>query len=141
MAANDFVNGRMPLSAGGDLPYKNTSGSAITAGQLLKLDTGNLMSGTQGIWGLTPTTAVADFPFGVAVDNVPVGGTGRVQVVGVVLCIAAGAISAGAIVGPSTTAGNVTTYTAANPQFGQALSAAANAGDQIFVLIEKAKNA
>lgn len=141
MAASDFNYPTYPIS-GADIPYKNTSGAAITAGQLLKLDTGNLLSGSQQQVGCVLTSAVADFPLGFAVDNTPANGQGRVRLEGVTVGIAAGAISAGAIVGASAaTAGDVTTYTAANPAIGQALTAAASLADPILVRIAPCKNA
>lgn len=140
MSATDFLWTRFPIQ-GADFPVKNTSGSAITANQTVKLDTGNVIGATQPQAGVTPTVLVADFPFGVAIENIPAGGYGRVQLEGVAVCIALGAITAGAIVGPSTTAGQVTTYTAANPSLGQAVSAAVNAADPILVRLAPSKNA
>lgn len=140
MAATDFVWGRIPIQ-GADVPFINKSGSAIVAGQALKLDTGNPISGTQSQVAMVPTSAVADFADGFAVDNVAIGGQGRVQIEGVAVAIAAGAIAVGAIVGPSTTAGDVTTYTAANPSIGKAWSAAAAVNDPVLIRIAPSKNA
>lgn len=140
--ATDFVNARSPLGIA-DLGVKNTSGSPITSGMTLKFDTANPMGANQGAPGVTPTVAVADVPDGVAIENIPVGGYGRMQTADgtLVTCIALGAISVGATVGPSTTAGQITTYTAANPSLGKAVTAAVNAADPIQVLLRISKNA
>jgi hypothetical protein len=130
----------MPIQ-GADISVKNTSGSALAPGQVVKLDTSNPMSATQPQPGVVLTSAVADYPYGVVVENIPVNGQGRVQIEGQVQCIAAGAVSVGAIVGASTTAGDVTTYTAANPSLGQAVTVAVNAADPIFIRISVSKNA
>jgi len=132
MAATDFLYPRFGIEKGG---------SALSAGQTVKIDTGNLVSASQASVGVTPTVLVADFPFGVVAENIPAGQQGRVQLEGVANCIALGAITAGNIVGPSTTAGKITTYTAANPSLGQALTAAANASDPVLVRLAISKNA
>ena len=134
MAATDYVSGRVTLGIQ-DLPYYNATGATINKGEALKLDTTNVMSGTQPLWGMTPTTGVTDKCLGFAVQNVPTGQTGTMQVAGVAVAIAAGAITVGSTVGPSSTAGDVTAYTATDPYVGTALTAAVNAADPIFVLI------
>ena len=141
MAATDFLWTRFPIS-GADVPVKNTSGAAISANQLVKLDSANPASATQSAPGVVLTSAVADFPFAVAVENIPIGGQGRVQLEGIAVCIAAGAIAAAAIVGPSAaTPGDVTTYTAANPSLGQGMTVAAALADPILVRLAPSKNA
>jgi len=141
MAATDFVWGRYPIQ-GADVPYLNTSGAAITAGMTLKIDTSKPIGASQPQVAMIPTTAVADFTDGFAVENVPIGGQGRCQIEGVAVAIAAAAITVGAIVGASAaTPGDVVTYTAANPSIGKAWSTAANAADPILVRIAPSKNA
>lgn len=141
MSATDFVYPRQPFH-GSERAVKNTDTVPLTIGMLVKLDTGNPMSGTQPVPGAVRTSAVADYPYGFVIENIPVGGYGRVQRGGETQAIAAGAVAVGAIVGPSAaTAGDVTTYTAASPSAGQALTAAANAGDPIAVAIDISKNA
>lgn len=141
MSATDFAYPRQPF-AGSERAVKNTDAVALTVGMLVKLDTGNPMSATQDAPGVVRTAAVADYPYGFVIENIPVGGYGRVQRGGECQGIAAGAIAVGAIVGASAaTAGDVTTYTAANPSAGQALTAAANAGDPIAIAFDPSKNA
>lgn len=134
MAATDFQYNREPVT-GADISYKNTSGSAIVAGMSLKLDTGNLVSGTQANYGMTPTVAVTDMPDGVAVQNTPANAQGTVQILGLAVCIATGAVSAGATVGPTATAGEIAAFTSTDPSLGKAWTAAASAGDPIMVRI------
>jgi hypothetical protein len=134
MSATDYVTGRNTLNVA-DLPYYNATGSTINKGELLKLDTSNLMSSTQPLEGMKPTSAATDQPLGFAVQNTPTGQTGTMQCVGVAVGIAAGAVTAGVAVGGSTTAGDVTAATSTDPAVGFALTAAANAADPIRVLI------
>jgi Uncharacterized conserved protein (DUF2190) len=140
MAATDFVWGRTPIQ-GADVPYLNTSGAAIAAGTALKLDTGNPISATQPQIGMIPTTAITDFVDGFAVENVPIGGQGRVQIEGIAVGIASAAIAIGAVVGASATAGKVVAYTATDPSIGKAWSAAANANDPVLIRIAPSRNA
>lgn len=135
MGASDYVYARTAID-GADVPYKNTSGVAITAGQVLKLDTGNTESGTQPIKGMIPTSAVTDKPRGVALENVAIGGTGRCQTAGEAVVIASGAIAVNQSVGPSATAGQVAVFTSGDPQLGVAITAAAQAGDQIRIQLQ-----
>ncbi len=145
-AATDFINGRFPLGVQ-DFPVKNTSGGSLAAGTTVKLDTtgANVIGGssTAQVVAVIPTAAISDMPFGVLVETIPSNGIGRCQTVdgSAVWAIALGAISAGAQVGPSATAGQITTYTAANPSLGMALSAAVNAADPVLVKLNISKNA
>ncbi len=140
MAATDFLTPRFPIT-GADIPVKNTTGSSMPSGSLVKLDTANPVSATQSQIGVVLTSAVTDFAFGFLVETIPAGGTGRCQVEGLAVGIALGAISVGAIVGPSATAGQVTTYTATDPAIGQAVTAAASAADPILIRIAPCRNA
>ena len=140
MAATDFVWTRIPVP-GEEPSVKNTSGTAMTAGQCVKLDTANPLSGTQPVPGVVLTSAVTDVPFGILIDNIPAGGYGRCARSGQIQAIAAGAIAAGAQVGPSAaTSGDVTTYTAGDPSLGQALNVTANAGDPVVIALALSKN-
>ena len=138
MAATDYQVSRFPLGIA-EMPVKNTSGTAFALGSqgqgpLVKLDTANLMSGTQAAVGVVLTAAVTDIPLGVVIEDIPAGGYGRVQLLGCAWCIAQAAITAGVLVGPGgTTSGDVIAYTAGDPYIGQALTAAATAGDPILV--------
>lgn len=143
MAATDFVTPRETFGIA-DAVVKNTSGTDMVVGALVKLDTGNPQSSTQAAPGVVLTSAVGDVAYGVLAENIKNGQQGRCQVVDgtIAVCIAAGVIAVGATVGPSgATSGDVTTYTAANPSVGQALTAAASLGDPIRVILAKAKNA
>lgn len=132
MAATDFLWSRTPVP-GGEFAYKNTSGSPITVGMTLKADTGNVIGAGQPMIGMVPTAAVTDKADGVAVQNVPVGGQGTCQYLGIAVCIAAGAISVGATVGPTATSGSIGPFTATDPSVGSALSAATTNGDPVLV--------
>ena len=136
MAATDFQDGRIPLGVQ-DFPVINTSGATLSVGMIVKLDTAHLMGATQGGVGVTVCTAVTDRPLGVVIQKMLAGAQGTIQVVGAAWAIAAGAITAGAIVGASgATNGDVTTYTATDPYLGVALTTSVNAADPILVLIQ-----
>lgn len=138
MAATDFQLPRFPLGIA-EVPALNKSGAAMNLGSqgqglLVKLDTTNPLSSTITGICVVLTTAVTDIPLGVTIQDIPNGGQGNVQVLGLVWCTAAGAITIGVLVGPSgATNGNVIAYTAGDPYIGQALTAAVNAGDPILV--------
>lgn len=133
-AATDFQDARYPLGVQ-EFPIKNTDVVAMVPGQVVKLDTAHLMSTTQGQVGVILCTGVTDTPLGVIIEDIPVGGQGRMQVVGAAWCIASGAITAGAVVGASSTAGDVIAYTTTDPYLGVALSTATNAADPVLVMI------
>ena len=143
MAATDFVWGRYPIQ-GADVPVKNTSGSAMTAGQLVKLDTtaGNLLGGGGTAIPVVLTSAVTDFPLGILVENIASNAIGRCQIEGIAVGIAAGAITAGNMVGPSgATNGDVTAYTATDPAIGQALNTTTTLADPVLIRIAPCRNA
>lgn len=139
MAASDFNWARYPIQ-GADIPYKNTSGSPILAGMQLKLDATNLTGASQGKAGMIPTAAVTDVPDGVAVENVAIGGDGRVQIEGLAVCIAKGAVTAGTTVGPSPTAGSTSTFTSTDPSLGKAWNTTVNDGDPVLVRLNVNSN-
>lgn len=140
MAATDFIWARNPLPAGQDVSVFNAGGSAIGKQLLVKLDTGNLMSASQGAPAVVVTAANTDFPYGVTAENIPASGYGRVQIGGICVVQASGAISAGALVMPAAS-GQVATQTAGKPQVGQALNTTANAADPCVVAMHIANNA
>jgi hypothetical protein len=140
MAATDFIWARNPLPAGQDLSFYNAGGSAIAKQLCVKLDTANLMGASQGAPAVVVTAASTDFPLGVTAEQLPASGFGRVQVGGVAIVQASGAITAGAVVMPAAS-GQVQTQTAGKPQLGQALNTTANAADPCAVLIHIANNA
>lgn len=140
MSATDFAYPRQPF-AGSERAVKNTSGAAMVPGNLVKLDTANPMSATQGAPGAVLTNAIADYPYGVVIENIPVGGFGRVQRGGECMALAAGAIAVGQLVGGTVAApGAATPYTAGNPSLGQALTPAANLNDPFVVAIDPNQN-
>lgn len=140
MAATDNVIPRLPAGIP-EITVKNTSGSNLPAGSTVKIDPSNPMAASLPI-GVVGTILVADMPFGVLTQSIAAGAIGNCAVIDgtVVTCIALGAIAAGATVGPCTTLGQVTTYTAANPSLGIAVTAAANAADPISVMLAKSMN-
>lgn len=140
MAATDFIWARNPLPAGQDISCYNAGGSAIAAKLCVKLDTGNLMGAAQGAPAVVVTAATTDFPFGVTAEQLPATGYGRVQIGGLAVVQATGAITAGQVVMPAA-AGQVSTQTAGKPQLGQALNTTASAADPCLVAIHIANNA
>jgi len=141
-AASDLVWGSGFPITGGDVPVKNTSGSALTAGQLVKLDTSNPISASQPFMGIVLTSAVADFPFGFLVENIPIAGTGRCRIEGIAVGIAVGAITVGTIVGASAaTSGDVVAYTATDPSVGQICNTTTAAADPALVRMAVSRNA
>lgn len=139
MAANDFQYAQTPSPF--DVPVKNTDSTDFAAGNVIKLDTTNVVSGTQPVIGGLQGTAAGVTNFGVAMEAIPQGKTGRVRALGpVVQCIASGSISAGAIVAAST-AGKVAAQSAGQAQLGLALTATASDGDACLVMLFGAKNA
>lgn len=137
MAANDFVYASVPLAS--DLAVKNTDVVDIKAGNLVKIDAANPVSGTQPIPGVLVGTAGAYCP-AVAIENIPVGKNGRVRPLGVAPVVASGVIAAGAVISPAAN-GQVAAQAAAGIQIGIALTAAAALNDTILALIQPAKNA
>lgn len=138
---SDFAMGRQPFH-GSELSIQNTDSVQLTPGTLVKLDTSNPMSATQPIDGMVRTAAVTDVPDAVVIENIPVGGTGRVQLAGMVNVLAAGSISIGAILGPSgATSGTATAYTAGDPSLGKAFTPATAANQFVRCRMFISKNA
>jgi predicted RecA/RadA family phage recombinase len=139
MSANDFQYARVPKPS--DQAVINTSASIITAKSVVKLDTANPMSGTQTNIGVT-LAGSADYPLGVAVEDIPVGKAGRMSPGGSGWepVVAASAITIGTVVAAAA-AGQVRTQTSGQPQLGFALGTAAAQGDVIMVKVDIAKNA
>ena len=101
MAANDFLYAQ--TASPFDLACKNTDSTDLAAGNVVKLDTTNVVSGTQPTIGALQGTAASIAAFGVCIDAIPQGKTGRVRALGpVVQCVASGAITAGVAVAAST---------------------------------------
>ena len=141
MAATDFVNARMNLQLP-DFPFFNFTGSTIPVGTTVKVDTGHVLGATQYGVAITPTAATTDTPLGVTVNAIPNGGQGSVQTIDGTavwgITDASGAITAGAQVMPSATAGTVKAYAATgNALVGVALSTTANTGDPILIMLQK----
>jgi hypothetical protein len=65
-AATDLFNARFNLQIP-YLPIKNTSGSPLTAGMVVKLDTSNPVTAANPIISVVPTAALTDVPLGVVV--------------------------------------------------------------------------
>lgn len=138
MAANDFDYARQPMFTG-EISVKNASGTDLVAGNLVKLDAANPVSATQPLPGVARTTT-DEYPFGVCLEAIPNGKSGRVAIAGIAQVVASAAITAGATVQASTV-GKVVTAAAAKPQIGQALTAAGADGDKLLIVISIAKNA
>lgn len=122
---------------GGDLPFKNYGGSAIGAGLAVKLDTGNVPSGTNPAGVVVTTSDVG--AIGVTLESIPAGKMGRVRCYGVAAATAGGTITVGQYV-MSAASGNVVAQTAGLYGLGYALSGAANT-EIVRVLLAVAKNA
>ena len=138
MAASDYLYPRFPLG-GSEIPVKNTTGSgtAIAFAACVKIDSTNVVSGTQPQIGVVACTAVTDFPFGLMIEKVADAAFGRCQIAGIAegLGVAAG-VSAGALVGASgSVAGCVVAATTSDPALGQALTAGVSALDPVLIRI------
>lgn len=138
MANADFQWGGSAVT-GGDIPFKNTDVSAMSAGQAVKVDPTNVMSGTQAVAGAL-IAAAGDKAVGYVIEAIPVNGIGRVRVYGVAPATASGAITAGVAVAPDAS-GKTKTCPAATAQSGYALTSAATNGDTILVLVDRGNNA
>lgn len=140
MAANDFLYASLPSEQ--DIPCKNTEAStALAAGDVVKLDTGHLISGTQGHIGVLQGTAAAVGVIGVAMEAIPAGKIGRVRPLGpVVQCVTSAAVTCGTHVAASTV-GKVATQTAGQTQVGLALTTTTADLDRVLVMLTGAKNA
>lgn len=137
MAANDFLYARIPQPS--DLSCKNASGSDIAAGNVVTLDPANPVSATQSEPGIKQGTT-DDFAFGIAIEAIANGKSGRVARGSIAQAVASAAITAGAVV-QADASGKVKTQGAGKAQVGQALTAAAADGDKILVALAVAKNA
>lgn len=139
MAANDFIYASMPSEL--DIAAKNTDAVAIAAGDVVKLDTTNVVSGTQGHIGVLQGTVAAVNLVGIAMEAMAVGKIGRVRPLGpVVQAVASAAIAAGIHVAAAAS-GKVAAQTAGQTQLGLSLTAAASNNDKILLMLCGAKNA
>lgn len=140
MAANDFQYAREPVFTG-EIAVKNTTGSGtlLAAGTTVKIDTSNLLSGTQYSPGVIAVTD-DDAALGVLIENIADGKVGRCAVAGVAQAICSAAITAGAFVQASST-GKVKTNAGAKKTLGMALTSTGASGDMLLVLISQAANA
>jgi predicted RecA/RadA family phage recombinase len=136
MAANDFDWASTPLPS--DLPVRNYGGSDIPAFSVVKLDTGNVLSGPNESVGVA-LAGTGDYPYGVTVEPIPAGKQGRARCEGIVPVTADKAISAGAIVRAGFS-GDVTDRSAGNNQLGQAITASAALGDTLLCKLAIAAN-
>lgn len=127
-----------------DLTFKNFGVTDIAAGLGVLADAGHVPAGDAPGGVLLPTNGggVAG-TIGVTVELIKAGATGRVRVLGVYPCTAAGTVTYGGIVQiQDVTAhlGQVKTCIAATRQLGMALDTATD-GQQVRVLIIPAANA
>lgn len=131
--SNDFDWASVPLPT--DVAVKNYGASDIPALSPVKIDTANVLSGTNESIGVV-LAGTADRPFGITVDDGPAGKQMRVRTQGLIPCIADTAISAGALLGPGYSGdgiGRVTNQASTNPIIGQAITAAGALGDTILL--------
>lgn len=139
MAANDFIYASMPSEL--DMPIKNTDVVAFAAGDVVKVDTANPVSGTQGVIGALRGTAAAVNSLGVCMEAIPIGQQGRIRPLGPVVPVtASAAIAAGVLLAPAAS-GQVAAQGAAGAQIGLSLTAAAAANDKLLMMMIGAKNA
>jgi hypothetical protein len=115
-----------PGSNGGVQPFTPTTSAAVSAGQLLKVS---------GDGTVAPSTAITDELVGMAATDAASGA--KVQVIGlqgnVVELTASAAVTAGAVVEPSLTAGQVKVRTSGT-RVGVALTTAAGSPLKLRVL-------
>lgn len=136
MSANDFDWASTPLPS--DLPGRNYGSGDIPEFSVVKLDTGNVLSGTNESVGIA-LAGTGDLPLGVTIEDIPAGKQGRYRNQGIVPVTADTAISAGAVVRAGFS-GDVTTRSTGNNQLGQALTASAALGDKLLVQLAIAAN-
>lgn len=136
MSANDFDWASTPLPT--DLPGRNYGLNDIPAFSVVKLDTGNVLSGTNELVGLA-LAGTGDYPLGVTVEDIPAGKQGRYRTQGIIPVTADKAINAGDVVRAGFS-GDVTSRSAGNNQIGQALTAAAALGDTILLALSIGAN-
>lgn len=125
---------------GGDIPFKNATGSDIAAGIAVVMDT------TAGrVMHVKPPAAAGSVAgsIGITVEAIANGKVGRVRCVGAAVATAHGTINPGEgvqIENASGHEGKVIVCGAATTQLGRALTAAVD-GDQVLVLVGVATNA
>lgn len=122
------------------LARKNFSTTiTIPKGSVVSVDTAN----EGGV--VIPTAAGAvGTPLGITLEAIPPGATGAVRVYGTAIAIAGAAISSGVAVTASNTGGQLgraVTAGAAAAQVGTSLMAAVQAGDEIEIILDRARNA
>jgi hypothetical protein len=142
MATTDFTWGRIP-HLGAEPPYLNTDSNDFAAGNVLTLDTTNVLSGTQGGFGMLLATT-DNIPAGVAIEacaHVAAApfNQSRMQTAGIVQCVASAAISAGAVLKCSTV-GKVVTGADTKPQVGYAWTPTSADTDKLIVSLAFGNN-
>ena len=138
MAATDFLYASNRIEQ--ELAVKNTDSTDFAFGDVVKLDTSNVVSGTQAVVGALQGTAAAQ-PLGVCLEAIPQGKVGRIAPLGpIVRTTASGAISAGAILAAAAS-GKVAAQTSGQAQLGMAITAAASNNDPLLAMLFGAKNA
>lgn len=123
---------------GGDLSFKNNSGSDILAGVGVLIDPSN----DRGVLAPTASGGVVG-TIGITLETIPAGKWGRVRCYGSAIGTAHNAVTRGTVVQISDTAshlGQIKTCGAGVAQLGIALNSAAD-GDPVEVLLFLAKNA
>lgn len=131
MGQNDFQWASTPNPS--DLPVRNYGLTDIPQFTVVKLDTGNLVNGTNETTGIVQAGS-GDRPLGVTVEDIPAGKQGRLRTQGWIPVTAEAAVSAGAQVIPGFQ-GDVKTQGGTSPALGVALDTAAALGDTIRVQI------
>lgn len=135
---------------GGDVSVVNTDSSQINVGIVVFIDATNNMTST-GVTGFpgglpAPGVKIAGanaYPYGVAIENIPVGAQGRVRRIGLAVCSATAAVITTGDVVKVGAAGAILSTTAGQPQLGQAigLTTSGTAADPMLVALDIAKNA
>lgn len=116
------------------IPVTNVGGSVVESGDVVVWDTGSASSIT------TTTTNAATTVAGVVERRIlATSGTGRIIVAGIYPVTVSAAVSIGALLVTSTTAGRAVTQTTAQrgytKPFGRALTSASGAGERVLALI------
>lgn len=129
----------------GDFPFKNYSGSTISANLAVIIDTSNVVSptGTNNAAGIAVPGSAGVPVVGVTVVDIAAGATGLVRTSGIALIKCEGTITAGTMVQVSTTSSKVgwaKAQTSATAQIGMAVTSSTD-GELIAVLLQPAKNA
>jgi hypothetical protein len=119
-----------------DIAVHNYGGSQLNAGVAVILDTSNPPAANSAPGVTLPASDAA--PFGVLIDNIPAGRSGKCRVYGVAVVNTTGTVHVGNTL-MTTSTGSVVAQTTGLNQLGYCLSEGVT-GDQVLILLDRSKN-